>query len=63
MPLSEARKKANKKWDAANMTNFSVKLRRDYAERIKAAAAAAGTTPSTIMRKALDDFMRETETE
>lgn len=57
MPLSEARKKANKKWDAANMTNFSVKLRRDYAERIKAAAAAAGTTPSTIMRNALDDFM------
>ena len=63
MPLSEARKKANKKWDAVNMQNLSVKVRRDYAERIKAAAAAAGTTPSTIMRKALDDFMRETETE
>jgi len=62
MPLSEAKKAANKKWDAANMQNLSVKVRRDYAERIKAAAAAAGTTPSTIMRKALDDFMRETET-
>lgn len=57
MPLSEAKKAANKKWDAANMQNLSVKVRRDYAERIKAAAAAAGTTPSTIMRKALDDFM------
>lgn len=63
MPLSEAKKAANKKWDAVNMQNLSVKVRRDYAERIKAAAAAAGTTPSTIMRKALDDFMRETETE
>jgi predicted transcriptional regulator len=58
MPLSEAKKAANKKWDAANMKNLSVKVRRDYAERIKAAAAAAGTTPSTIMRKALDDFMQ-----
>jgi len=57
MPLSEAKKAANKKWDAANMQNLSVKVRRDYAERIRAAAAAAGTTPSTIMRKALDDFM------
>jgi len=57
MPLSEAKKAANKKWDAANMQNLSVKVRRDYAERIKAAAAAAGTTPSTIMRQALDDFM------
>jgi len=58
MPLSEAKKAANKKWDAANMQNLSVKVRRDYAERIKAAAAAAGTTPSSIMRKALDDFMQ-----
>jgi predicted transcriptional regulator len=45
------------------MTTLGCRIRRDYAERIKAAAAAAGTTPSTIMRKALDDFMRETETE
>jgi predicted transcriptional regulator len=59
MPLSEAKRAANKKWDAANMQNLSVKVRRDYAERIKAAAAAAGTTPSSIMRRALDDFMRE----
>ena len=65
MPLSEARKRANKKWDAANMQNLSVKVRRDYAERIRAAAATAGTTPATIMRQALDDFMekhKETET-
>ena len=63
MPLSEAKKAANKKWDAVNMQNLSVKVRRDYAERIKAAAAAAGTTPSTIMRKALDDFMQDREKE
>ena len=71
MPLSEARRRANKKWDAENMQNLSVKIRRDYADRIRAAAAAAGTTPAAIMRRALDDFMTsqdrsqstETETE
>lgn len=58
MPLSEARKRANKKWDAANMQNLSIKVRRDYADRIRAATAAAGTTPAAIMRRALDDFMQ-----
>lgn len=61
MPLSEARKRANKKWDAANMQNLSIKIRRDYADRIRAAAAAAGTTPAAIMRRALDEFMQSQE--
>ena len=58
MPISEARKRANKKWDAANMTNLSVKVRREYADAIRTAAAEAGTTPAAIMRKALDVFMQ-----
>ena len=57
MPLSEARKRANKKWDAANMQNLSIKVRRDYADRIRAATAEAGTTPAAVMRAALDAFM------
>ena len=63
MTISEKKKASNYKWDRENMTTLGCRLRRDYAERIKAAAAAAGTTPSSIMRRALDDFMRETETE
>lgn len=59
MPVSEARKRANKKWDAENMTNLSVKVRREYAERIRAAAAAAGTTPGAVMRRALDQLVAE----
>ena len=59
MPISDARRRANKKWDAANMTNLSIKLRREYAEEIKAAASAAGTTPAAIMRRAIDEFMAE----
>ena len=59
MPLSEARKKANKKWDAANMQNLSVKVRRDYADQIRAKCAEKGTTVGTILRKALEEFMKE----
>ncbi len=58
MPVSDAKKKANKKWDAANMQNLSVKVRRDYADQIREKAAEKGTTIGAILRKALDDFMK-----
>lgn len=60
---SEAHKRASKKWDAANMTNLSIKVRRTYAEQIRQATADAGTTPSAIMRKAIDDFMQDHQIE
>ena len=43
MTISEKKKASNYKWDRENMTTLGCRLRRDYAERIKAAAAAAGT--------------------
>ena len=64
---TEAHKRASKKWDAVNMTNLSIKVRRTYADQIKTAAAKAGTTPAAIMRQAIDKFMQdhqeETQTE
>lgn len=59
MTISEAKRRANKKWDAENMQNLSVKVRREYADRIRAAAAAARTTPAAVMRKALDELVKE----
>ena len=61
MPPSEAQKRATKKWNNANMQTLSVKVRRDYADAIRAKAAAAGTSVSVIIRKALDEFMGESE--
>ena len=61
MTVTEAKRRANKKWDAENMQNLSVKVRKEYADRIRAAAAAAGTTPSAVMRKALDELVKEYE--
>lgn len=58
MPVSDAKKKANNKWDAAHMQNLSVKVRREYADQIREKAAAQGTTIGAILRKALDEFMK-----
>lgn len=60
---SEAHKRASKKWDAANMQNLSIKVRRTYADEIRRAAAEAGTTPAAIMRKAIDEFMQNHQEE
>jgi len=60
---SEAHKRASKKWDAVNMTNLSIKVRRTYADEIRRATAEAGTTPAAIMRKAIDEFMQNHQEE
>ena len=36
MPLSDARKRANKKWDRANMKRFAVDLRNEVFEEVEA---------------------------
>ena len=57
MTISKARRDANNKWDAANMTVLGCKVRRDKAEAFKAACAAAGTSVNAVFAAAIDDFM------
>lgn len=57
--LSESRKKANAKWDKDNMTIVACKVRKDYAERIKAAAARNGETVNAIIKRSLDAYLEE----
>lgn len=57
--LSESRKKANAKWDKDNMTILACKVRKDYADRVKAAAARNGDTVNAIIKKALDVYLEE----
>lgn len=59
MSLTEARKRANKKWNSENLTSFTVKLNKEKTEKFRAAAAAAGTTPTTVIKEAIDDFIKE----
>ena len=61
MPISEARKRANKKWNSENLTSFTVKLNKEKTERFRAAAAAAGTTPTTVLKDAIEKFIKDNE--
>lgn len=56
--VTEARKRANAKWDKENMTILGCKVKKDYAAKFRAACAAQGTTPNAVLKQAADDFMR-----
>lgn len=57
--VSEAKRKANNKYDAKHMTVLGCKVRKEYAEKVKQKAQDTGTTVNAILKKALDDFMEE----
>ena len=59
MPISEAKKRSNAKWDAANMIKVGCKLRRDKADAFKTACADAGTTANAVLQSAVDAFLRD----
>ena len=59
MGLSESKRRANNKWDAANMTVLGCKVRRDRAEQFKAACKRNGTSPNAIFVAAMEQFMEE----
>ena len=57
MTISKAKREANNKWDAANMTVLGCKVRKDKADQFKAACAAAGTSVNAVFLAAMDEFM------
>lgn len=59
MALTDAKRKANNKYIAANMTVLGCKVRKDKAERFKTACKSAGTTPNAIFTAAMDSFLLE----
>jgi hypothetical protein len=61
MAITEAHKRGNQKWDAANMTVLGCKVRKDKAEIFKAACKAAGTNPNAVFTAAMDEFLRQSK--
>ena len=59
MPLTEAKRKANNKYLAANYTVLGVKVRKDYAEEVRRKAKERGDTVNAILKAALDKYMEE----
>lgn len=57
MALTNAKRKANNKYIATNMTVLGCKVRKEKAEQFKAACKSAGTTPNAVFTTAMDTFM------
>ena len=57
MPVPASKRAANNRWDAANMSVLSVKLRKDRADVIRVAAANAGQSVSAYILQAINDRM------
>lgn len=55
--VSDAKKNANRKWDAANMTQLKCSVKRDKAAEFRAACAEDGTTVSAVLLQAVNDYM------
>ena len=57
--VTEAKKKANRKYDAEHMTVLGCKVQKTYANEVKAKAKEKGTTVNAILLKAIKSFMSE----
>lgn len=56
MPLSEARKAANAKWDKENMSTLACKVKKEEAAAFKEHCAQQGKTSNTVLK----EFVLET---
>lgn len=50
MAVSNAKKKANAKWDSENMTTLACKIKREQADKFKAYCTGIGKTSNAILR-------------
>lgn len=55
MPISEARKKANKKWDKGHTERVQFDAPIGYNEKIKTQADKKGLSKAGYMKKLIDD--------
>lgn len=60
MAMSEAKKKANRKWDAENLTNLSARLPKDLVAEFRATCSAAGDSQASIIRQAIEAYLSGT---
>ena len=57
--MTEAQKKANKKWDSQNMTVLGCKVTKDKAQAFKDACAALGSVPNRVLMEIIDKTIAE----
>ena len=57
--VTEARKRANAKWDKENMVVLACKVKRETAEQFKDACAAQGTTSNAVLQQAVKAYLQQ----
>ena len=57
--ISKAKREANNRWDRDHMRSLSCRVRREYAEEVRAACAARGDSVSGVIRRALDAYLED----
>ena len=57
MAISEAQKKANQKWDSANLDRLSLAIPKGAKETVKAFAAAHGESVNGFINRAINETM------
>lgn len=61
MAVSESKKQSNAKWDKENMAYQTVKVRRELLDQFKAACTARGDKVNTVLRVAMENYIKEAE--
>ena len=59
-PYTEARKKANEKWNAENLDRISIAMPKGKKDVIKNYIASTGETMNAFINRAIDEAMKET---
>lgn len=63
MSISEARKKANRKWDEENLSRLSISMRKTKKEEVAQAAAAAGLSVNAWIGQAIEEKLQKESAE
>lgn len=62
MPVSEAHKKGNRKWDKENMTTLGCKVKKEEAAAFKEYAKEQGKTSNTVLKEFVQECIKKNET-
>jgi uncharacterized protein (DUF1778 family) len=60
VPVSEAQKKAKKKWEANNYDMIGIRVKKGNREKIKAFAESQGETLNGFIKRLISSEMNET---
>ena len=61
MAISESKRAANNKWDAANMAYQTIKVRKTLLEAFRAKCAERGEAVNTVLREAMENYVNDAD--